>query len=242
MKNPHEPKFQDYANSLDGKHKVNNYDELLKRAQLKKADFMKTKAWVQEQGSIDDFVSVKPSNELALIDHYNSMPDVEVQPEVAEFWHAQQDALGKLDLQGPQTEYLSAYKEWQELVDIMDQKKRDELGVNNFDVQEEQAKRQIKEARKGVKEAKRRAKDVEYEVTPMSVFLGGITGSNKDAKTFMDAKTGVRKAKRNLKEAQRKLQEIRERKEIIQEHKDELGVKEHMALDKMNDALRKNGN
>lgn len=242
MAEKNQPQFHDYSDALDGKHRVNNYDELLRRAQLKKADLMRTKAWVQEQASIDDYVSIIPSAELALVEHYSAMPEVEMDPGIKEFWLEKQDALGKIDLQGPQEEYMSAYKEWQELVEIMDDKKRAELGSGGIAAAERQAKQGIKDAKERLKEAKQRSRDVESDVSPFSVMLGALTGANKDAKTYMEAKKGVGKAKKGLKDARKRLAEIRERKADLKEKQDKYSVKEHMALEKMNDALEKMAN
>ena len=232
-----QPHFHDFQDELGGHNRVSNYNELLKRAQQKKADYERTKVWVSEQGSIDDFVSIKPSKELALVEYYSSMSDVEIAPEVKEFWTTQQQGLANIDIKGPQTKYLNAYEQWQKLVEDMDDDKRSQYGVNNFHKEEADAKHNIKEAQRRVREANKRIRDTEDEVNPFAAIIGAATGMNHDFRKLVEARHAKKEAKRGVKEAKLRLQAVRERKALLQERLSKQKVKEYMLLDTMNDAL-----
>ena len=240
MADPNRPVHHGYADMLgtNPTQKNLNYDELVRRAKQRQTDLERTKAWIQEEASIKEYAKI-PSEELATIAHYSNMPDVEIDSGVSEYFKTQQEELAKIDFASPQQEYLSAYQEWQRYLESLDDRRRDELGVNNIDQREEQAQRSVSQAQQRLKDARRRVKDMQDDVDPFKAMIGAITGANKDSRTVRDAYRGVKEAKRGLKDARRNLQAVRESRAALEEKKASLSAKEYMVLKRMSDAQYK---
>lgn len=239
MADPNRPEFHEFADSIgtNPKHKSLDYAELKRRADLKKADFERTKQALAQDIKIDEYENV-PREGLAEIEHYSQMPDVEIDSEVSEFWKAQQDALEqpKQDLKAGKSEYESAYKDWQDLIERMDDRRRDELGVNNYHEREYQAKYSVTQAKRRLADAKEKVASIQYDVDPFKALVGAITGTNKDAKSMRDAYRSVEDARKGLRDAKRNLAQVRENRAALEEKKASLSVQEYSVLQRMSDA------
>ena len=212
--------------------KFKNYDQLLKQAQEKKDRHNSTKASLVAETSLDSFVTIDPTEELAMLDYYDSFNEVEIDPDVRGFWQGQQKAMLELkeENQEPIDEYMKAFDEWQDHVENMDDRKRSALGVNSYD-------QRIKEAKKGLAKATERANETSNNANLGKLFIGFITGGIIQDKAY-DYRT-IRDALDGVKSAQKSLDSAKEAKSAFQESLDKLEVKEQMALRRMLDAKEK---
>ena len=235
-----DPKFHDFKDMLN-KNQVNlNYDELLARHKQKKIDFERTKADIENNdANLEKYIAI-PRHELALVEHYSSIPEVEIAPEVKELWETQSDELAKVQekMETPKAEHLRAYESWQDLVEQMDEKRRSDLGLNgDWNYKEANAKEGIKEAKEKVKSAEKAKSDVEYEVDPIKAAIGFFTGNDpKSILKKQEARKALSDANKNLSKAKRHLAEIQEQRAHLAESRDKLTVKEYAVLEKLADA------
>lgn len=228
------PNMEDYENSI-GKNsfkKTLDYEELLERAKEKRDTYERTKSWITEETSIKEYIQV-PQSELALAEYYGKIPEVELDPNIQEFWQTQKDELSKIDMQGPQNDYLKAFERWQELVEDLDDRKRDALGANNFDYKELKAKEGVQKAQEHVKDAKEDIKQMQNDISPFQVMLSAFTGMTKDKRTVRDTYRRLRDAKRSLRDAKINLRSVRESRAAFEQANSKLNVKEKMCLEEM---------
>lgn len=214
-------------------------EELMDRANKKIADIEIQKAHIEDEATFKDILTIEPREALSLMEHYNTMPEVEVDSKIGEFWRYQQEELNKLDMKTPQDEYINAFKEYQDLQESIDEKNRDDMGVNSLINQEAKAKEQIRAAEERKRDAKRKLAETKDEVDPLTELKGFILGNSKEYRTVRDAARELRNAKKGVRDAKQALLAIKERQGKLQEYKDRLSVKEHLALRKMLNAKTK---
>ena len=235
MANPKNPEYTRYEKELGknpGKQFLGSSD-YIKRDTQKEADIGATTLWLKEEFSIQTYLQVS-QDELALFEHYNSMEEVDVDPDIKQFWQSQNNELTRLDTKGLQEEYLSAYKSWLGELERMDEKKREELSTDrNFDYMELQAQEGIQKANESVADAKRGLKNLRDDTNPFTVLLGVFTGANKDSQKFREAFRRYRDANRGVRDAERRLTSVRERRKEFEERKDKIDARQAAALDKM---------
>ena len=239
----YEPKFHDFEDMLDDdktkRSTALSYEQLLEREKMRKADFERTKAWLKDDTSLQEYTQV-PLEELALFDHYSGMDQVAMDPEIKIFWQAQKEALDDIDMQKPQHEYLDAYRRWQDEIEKMDDKTRSAFGINsynNFDRQEKEARRGIRQARAKYRDAWAKARNLENDVNPFQAMVESITGTGK--KPVINTLRELREARRGIKEAKRKLLSVQESRERFEESKDKISVKQAILLETMLTAQEK---
>jgi len=236
-----EPKFHGYEDMLEDnkakKSKTLDYEQLLEREKMKRADLERTKAWLAEDSSLQEYTEV-PQMELALFEHYSDMNQVGMDPEIKEFWEAQKEALGSIDMKTPQNEYLEAYRSWQNELERMDDKTRDELGVDyDYDQKEKQAKLAIRQAKSRYREAWAKARSLENDVNPFQAMIESITGTGK--RPVINALKGLRDAKKGIKDAKRQLLSVQESRARFEQNKDKINVRQALLLDTMLTAQEK---
>ena len=231
MANPNLEKYRETVGSNPNAHTLSS-DEFLERFKQKAAAYEGTKDWIEKEASLKEYIKV-PQDELALVDFYGQMPEVEMSPDIKEFWQTQKDELNKIDMQGPQKDYLAAFQRVQDLIESMDERRRDDLSANNYDYRELKARESVEKAREGVRDAKKEIKYMENDVDPFKAMLGALTGTNKDSKTVRDTYRRLRDAKRNLRDAKINLASVQESRAEFEEKKSKLSAQEAEQLEKM---------
>lgn len=236
------PEYHEFESSLGSNpvHASLNYAELKRRADLKRLEVKKTKELIEKDWGIGDYIG-EMSAEIALIDHYSHMEEVEIDPDVRTFWETNKSTLEKMNIRESQTEYLSAYEDWQDLVERMDEKRRSDLGIDHdYQYRLHQAKEQVHSAKEREKSANRALRTAKREVNPLTAAIGVITGMDlQTARKVSDARKGVRDAKKGVRDAKRRLIAVRESRASFEEAKDKLSVKEYAVLRRMSEAKEK---
>lgn len=217
-----------------------NYDELLKQAQKKKSERETANKFLDAEIKLDSIITIDPNKEIALAQYYSSIPGVELDDNITDFWNSQNSKINEFDMITPKNEYMSAFKELQEIQESIEDRKRDELGANNINVQKREARENLKEAETRLsKQQEEYSKMLKNEVNPFRALLGFITGDRKDAEKVEKAQEGIKSAKKSVQSAKKSLDMVKERKLALQQQRDKLSVKEYMARQKMSDALEK---
>ena len=216
-----------------------SYNELLEKAQKKKKEMNIAKGFLDIETNLDSIITINPSKELSLAEHYNSISGVELDSDITTFWEAQNSEINKLDMETPKNEYLSAFRDLQDILEASDEKDRQYTGSNSLKIQEKEAKNNIKEAKKSLAEQQKKYQETITTSNPFKMLLEFTFGDSTESDKIKSAEKSLESAKKGVKSAEKSLENIKERKKTLQESKDKLRVKEYMAREKMSDALQK---
>jgi len=236
------PKFHSIQDAVNQKPKkqfigLEGYEA---RFNAKLEDKKNTEAWLDDELGVKTHIDTAKDN-LTMLDHYAQMPEVTIEPDIKEFFETNKSSLDDLNtkIKEQKSEYMSAYRDWQDLVESMDEKRRSYLGLSyDFDHQEEQQRHQIKTSKEQMKSARQSLRDAKNEADPLKAIIGRIAGTDsKSIHKVRDARRQLRNAKISFNEAKRRLKEIQERRENRQDGMEKLQGKEYAALSKMSTAL-----
>lgn len=202
-----------------------SYNELKQQALKRQAEQRSVQNSLDTTASLDDYIVFKPSEELALIEHYENIPGISIEPSIKEVWGKLQNDYNNsnLNIEKSKQSYMNNFGVLQDLEENLDEIIRSDSGVNNFDNQE-------KEARKELKEAQQKFKSAQYKVDPFKMLLGLAVGITDDVHEIQDAHKGVERAKRNI-------QAIKERRQDFITRQDKINVKIFMTRQKMQESL-----
>lgn len=194
-----------------------DYNERKNRADLKLQDIQAVKAALEAYSSVEDHESIAKT-ELTKANHYNSMEDVEVHQDIFDFWNYQQASMAepKSEIESGTREYMSAYREYLQVLDSIESNDRSTLKPSNdMDYSEAEAIRNLsiakdgvakaklehKSAKQALSEAKKRAVYVfDNEVDIGASLFGMLIGAdNKSLEANRSANKTVKDAKRRVK-------------------------------------------
>ena len=222
-----------------------SYNKLLKQAQKKKSERETANKFLDAEIKLDSIVTIDSNKEIALAQYYSSIPGVELDSNINIFWNEQDSRINGLDMQTPKNEYLSAFRELQDILEASDEKDRQYTGSSSLKVQEKEAKTNLKEAKKSFAEQYKKYQETISTSDPFKMLSElafsslALLSSSEEQDKIKNAKNSLESAKKGVKSAEKSLESIKERKKTLKESKDKLNVKEYMAREKMSDALQK---
>lgn len=210
---------------------ADSYNKLLKKAIEKRNTKLEAKKTIKEEADLSKVITIDTAKETSLLDHYNSIPEVEVDSNIKDFWNAQQQKLNDLqqEIKQPQDKYVYAVEKLLSIKENKTAKKRSELGANNLNEQEKEAQYNLKKAREQREKVMKDDKSNPFEM------MFSLIGLNDEK--FKERYKQIRDANKSVEDAKKRIKSIKEQKATFKEAINKLSVEEQMASIDMNDAL-----
>ena len=126
-----------------------NYNELLKKAEEKRNTKILAGQKIKEECDLSKIITVDSSKELALLTHYNSFPEVEVESNINDFWNSQQSKLKSIEqkMVQPSDKYVNLVEKLLAIRENRDSRISSSKGTNNFNEQRKEALESLKKAK-----------------------------------------------------------------------------------------------
>lgn len=203
---------------------ANNYEQKYKQ---RRAEIEGIKESFRVEATLKDIITIRPSAELATIEHYSSIPGVEFDSDVSTFWNEQQKRFNdiKSKMEAPKNKYLNAYNRMKDIEDNIEASIKRQTGLNDPD-------KKIKELKhEKSKILKQEVWRIQDNVNPGMLLLEKFTGcSIEETKKFQAPLDHLNSINKQIKEA-------KARKEQLIESQEKLEAKKEMARLDMLEAL-----
>ena len=208
-------------------------EELIQRNNKKTAKIEFTKKMLEDM-KMENYITVQPKDELALIEHYRQMPNVKFEPGIDEFWKSQETQINNHKVTTEIDEYMSNFHECEKIKERIEEQNRDEQSVYNYDKQEKDARRQIKLAKERLKLSKKKYHLKKVKTDPFKEIFGILVpGVNDDYENLKEARRGITADKHSLKEAKLRYEQLQEARQKFEYKKAKLNAEKRIALSNM---------
>lgn len=210
---------------------TDSYNKLLKKALEKRNIKSESKRIIKEEADLSKITTIDPAKEISLLEHYNSIPEVEVDSNIKDFWNSQQQKLTDLkqEIKQPQDKYVYAVEKLLSIRENKAAKERSELSVNNLNEQEKDAQYNL------IKAKEQREKVMKDDKSNPFEMMFSLIGLNDEK--IKERYRQIRDANKSVKDAKKRIESIKEQKATFKEAINKLSVEEQMISIDMNDAL-----
>ena len=184
---------------------------------------------------VENYMTIIPSNEINILNHYKSMSNVEIEPGIEDFWNNQEQKISENSIKDLKSEYRSRFYECEHARETLKEKEIEENKANNFSTRLKKADHDIEKAKVALRKAQLSASTKQANTDPFKEIFQLIVndGQSEELNKVKEARASVIEHKKSLDDCKRNRRELLEAKEKFEYSKNKLTFKEKNALAKM---------
>lgn len=184
---------------------VKSQDFYTKKMQQRRSDRMDIEKAFELEAGLKDIITVQPAAELATMEYYKNIPGVAIEPDVKQFWEAQQTKFNSIqnNIKSIQSSYMRGYEIMMDAQDSLEKQIERTSGIYD-------PNRRIKELENQKHKIKvNEINQITNRANPGMVLLEKFTGfGNEETRKITEPFEHLKQINKQIKEAKRRKEEM----------------------------------